>query len=94
MIRMEITRRLDCKQGKGRTRVNPTSVSHEPTEAEAIDFIRATRDAGNRIAPGYMPIIEVRLYENDRYLSELRTCKGSDYPKPFRTLTAEEIAAL
>jgi len=92
MIRIEITRRLDCKTGKGRNRVNPTTVTHEPTVEEALAHVRAMRIASEEIAPGYMPMLEVRLYDNDAFLRWV--AKGGPEPRPFRTLTTDEIAAL
>jgi len=94
MVRIEITRRLDCKQGKGRNRINPTTIIHEATEAEAVAEIRALRIAGDEIAPGYMPIIEAHFYDFDAFAAWVKNGGSRNPPRPFRTLSADEIASL
>lgn len=69
MIRIEITRRIDAKQGRGRNRISPVIVSHEPTADEALARIAAIRDAGEALAPGYMPILGASLYDGDAFLA-------------------------
>ena len=94
MIRIEFTRRMDCKQGKGRNRVNPNGTFNESTEADAIAALRASRDASEEIAPGYMPMIEARLYDFDIFMAWVKNGNSNNPPKPFRVLSAEELASL
>jgi hypothetical protein len=94
MIRIEIMRRLDCKQGRRRNRIDPRLIIHEENEAAAIAEIKALRIAGEEIAPGYMPMLEARLFDRDAFQAWVKSGDSKTPPKPFRTLSAAEIEAL
>lgn len=86
MIRIEIIRRIDCNQGKGRNRVNPVSVFFAETVAEAIEDIRATARAAQEIAPGYMPMTDVLFYDREAFnANPLKAV-------PFRALNGKALA--
>lgn len=92
MIRVEYTRRIDCNPGRGKSRVSNTGTYNCTNGAEALVEIARSRDASEEIAPGYMPMIEIRLYDLEPYLAWVRS--GGEMPKPLRVLNAAEIAAL
>ena len=62
--------------------------------ADAIAALRASRDASEEIAPGYMPMIEARLYDFDIFMAWVKNGNSNNPPKPFRVLSAEELASL
>jgi hypothetical protein len=67
MFRIEIKRRIDCKQGKGRNHVNPNFVIYEPTLQDAYNTIVRLRNAGEEVVtPDYFPLsmLEARLRDH------------------------------
>jgi hypothetical protein len=93
MIRAYVERRMDCKQGKGRNKINPNYwVNGNETIDEVKAEIKAIHASGEEIAPGYMPIIKVSLYDGDAYHQWCRN--GGDMPAPLLVLNQDEVAAL
>lgn len=63
MIRAILTRRIDCKQSASRSRkVSPTFQITCDTIDEAISEIRIMAEGTSELAPGYMPITEIKFY--------------------------------
>lgn len=90
MIRYHAVREISAhlKKARGRNRVSPISVGFEGTTAEAIDFCVATAKAGEEMAPGYMPLIRIELFDKDAFSADPLNAK------PLRTVEGEELEAL
>jgi len=84
MIRIEITRRVLLKQGRGRNRIDPVSVLFEPTLEEALAEVARWQEVTEDSAT--MPFLEARLYNQDDFLRQLYA--NPERPKPFQIITA------
>ena len=86
MIRIEITRRVLVKQGKGRNRINPVSVIFEPDLASALEEVARWQEVTEDSAT--MPFEVARLYDNDAYMDHLRQTTSATFnPEPLRVIT-------
>lgn len=83
------TRRVDAKKSTSRNlKISATYRINAPTIAEALDELRQTVRAADKIALGYMPVIKVEIYlAADWKFDCLKAV-------PVRTLDAAQIASL
>ena len=87
MIRIEITRRVLVKQGKGRNHINPVSVIFEPDLESALEEVARWQEVTEDSAT--MPFEVARLYDNDAYLVHLRRTTSVTFnPEPLRVITS------
>ena len=89
MIRIEISRRVLVKQGKGRHRINPVSVIFEPDLASALEEVARWQEVTEDSAT--MPFEVARLYDNAAYLAHLRDTNSDSFnPEPLKVIKAHD----
>ncbi len=87
MIRIEITRRVLVKNGKGRNRINPISVVYEPTLEEAMIEVARWQEVTEDSAT--MPFAEARIYDNATWQAYNNAHKGGTFAPPaIKIITA------
>ncbi len=87
MIRIEITRRVLVKQGKGRNRINPVSVIFEPDLESALEEVARWQEVTEDSKT--MPFEVARLYDNATYVAHLyATSPDSFNPEPLKVIKA------
>jgi hypothetical protein len=78
MIRIEITRKVLVKQGKGRNKINPVSVIFETTLDEALVEVSRWQEVNEDTAT--MPFQSAVLYDDEIFRDYLRSWSSKDGP--------------
>lgn len=87
MIRLEIDTIYNCRAKKGERRAPDrsgrllkTTIIYEDGLDAALNAARQMKETGERIAPGYSEVMEIRAYDRDQFLQELESGR---YPEPL-----------
>ena len=80
MIRIEITRRILVKNGKGRNRINPISVVYESDLADALAEVARWQEVTEDSET--MPFVQARIYDNATWKAYNETHKGGAFNPP------------
>jgi hypothetical protein len=89
MIRAIATRRIDCKQSASRSRkVSPTFSITCDTIDEAVAEFRLMAQGTAEMAPGYMPMTEIKFYSLGEFQADPLKAV------PLLTLTGSALAGV
>lgn len=92
MIRCHLIRKNPpVKRRRGESKENVSIIIDDTIEAVEKE-IALSRDASERIAPGYMPILRAEFYDNDALLANIK--KDCTFGTPLKVLDADQIAKL